>query len=150
MPPFMAAAFVAAMGGARECSANRITMRKWCSNGLVRSVCQASSATVRSARLAKGIFCTAIRLRWRCLSKSSGSFLPKFRIQRHETYNQKTRDRRQHHPHEEMLVSNNVLQPAAEHAGQHHSQGHKTGADRVVRRLVLSSSDVNHVEHVRG
>ena len=41
-----------------------------------------------------------------------------------------------------------LLQPATEHAGQHHAERHETGADRVMSCLMLSARDVDHVKHV--
>src|SRR5262249_55252964 len=40
----------------------------------------------------------------------------KFGIEWHKENDQKTRDRRQQHPNKEMLVSDYLLQPTAEHA----------------------------------
>ncbi len=49
-----------------------------------------------------------------------------------------------------MLVTDYVLQPAAEHSRQHHPQRHETGANRIMGGFMLAARDVDHVEHVCG
>ena len=46
-----------------------------------------------------------------------------------------------------MRITDVLLQPAAPCIWQIHSQRHETGANRVVRGLMLAARDVNHVEH---
>src|SRR4051794_5837727 len=80
----------------------------------------------------------------------SGGFFSKFRVQRHESDDKEAGQSSKHDPDEEMLVADNILKPAAEHARQHHAQCHEASANGVMGGFMLSSSNINHVEHVTG
>src|SRR5438128_2197906 len=79
-----------------------------------------------------------------------GSLFAEFGVEGDEGGDEEAGDGGEHDPDEEMLVTDNILKPAAEHAGKHHAEGHETGANGVVGGLVLAAGDVDHIEHVGG
>ena len=53
-----------------------------------------------------------------------------------------------HYPDKEVFVSDQFLQPTGSHTRQHHTQCHKSGADRIVCCLMFTIGVVNQVKHV--
>ena len=87
--------------------------------------------------------------RWR--SRRFLRCLPaKIAVKRNERHGRKAGDRADHHPHEKMFVADQLLQPAAPHAGDHHPERHGAGAEGVVNGLVFAAGDVDAVQHVGG
>ena len=79
-----------------------------------------------------------------------GLFSSKFCVQRNQCRHDKSGDGCEHDPDEKIPVAQVFLQRTAPRAGQHCSQCHKAGADRVVSCLMLPAGDIDHVEHVGG
>src|SRR6185436_12727536 len=78
------------------------------------------------------------------------TFLSKPALEGNESHDEEPRQGGDHYPDKEMLVPDCFLQPPAEHSRQHHPQCHETGTDRVMRRLMLATRDIDHIEHISG
>src|SRR5690606_23652412 len=69
-------------------------------------------------------------------------------VQGNQHHNEERGNRRSQSPDEELLVSEEFLQPTTEHAGEHHAKRHEPRADRVMRRAVWTPRNVDHIEQV--
>ena len=59
-----------------------------------------------------------------------------------------TGDRRDEDPEEEARIAQLLLDPAARHRRDHHSEGHDPRRDRIADRLVLPLADHDHEERI--